>query len=315
MSNQGTGKIPRKSLRSYGGQAVIEGVMMRGANRVAVAVRNPKGEIVVHEEQLNPWIYQGPISQMPFVRGLLTLWDALGIGMRALMWSADVSVGAEKPIFEGNPAMAVVSLSMSAALVFVGPAVGSGILHRILRLRSGFLANILEGGMRLGLVVGYIWLIGQTEQGKRLFSYHGAEHKTINAYEDGAPLTPESVKRYRLEHPRCGTAFLLTVMVMSTLIHSLMGRPPFLLLVLTRVLMLPLIAGVAYEFIRFAAKNMDNPTVRAIVAPNLALQQMTTREPDLEMIEVAIRAMERVLAAEQPSSNGRRVGMTANPTD
>jgi uncharacterized protein YqhQ len=313
MSNQN--RTPQKSLRSYGGQAVLEGVMMRGANRVAVAVRNPKGEIVVHEEELNPWIYQGPISRMPFVRGLLMLWDALGIGMRALMWSADVAMGNEKPVFQGNPAMTVVSLSMSAGMVFVGPALGSGILHRILRLRSGFLANILEGGLRLGMVVGYISLIGQTEQGKRLFAYHGAEHKTINAYEAGAPLTPESVKRYRLEHPRCGTAFLLTVMVISTLVHSLMGRPPFLLLVLTRLLMLPLIAGIAYEFIRFAAKNMDDPTVRAIVAPNLALQRLTTREPDLEMIAVAIRAMERVLAAEQPSPNGRRVGVAANLTE
>src|SRR5205823_6589755 len=128
MSNQN--KTPRKALRSYGGQAVLEGVMMRGANRVAIAVRNPKGEIVVHEEQLNPLIYQGPISQMPFVRGLLTLWDALGIGMRALMWSADVSLGTEKPVFQGNPAMTVMSLGMSAGMVFVGPTVGSGILHR-----------------------------------------------------------------------------------------------------------------------------------------------------------------------------------------
>ncbi len=315
MSNQSAEITPRKRLRSYGGQAVLEGVMMRGANRVAVAVRNPRGEIVVHEEKLNPWLYQGPISQIPFMRGLLTLWDALGIGMRALMWSADVAVGTENPLFEGNPAMAAASLSMSAGLVFVGPAVSSGVLQRVLRLRSGFLTNVLEGGLRLGLVVGYIWLIGQTEQGKRLFAYHGAEHKTINAYEAGAPLTPESVRRYRLEHPRCGTAFLLTVMVMSTLIHSLMGRPPFVLLVLTRLLMLPLIAGIAYEFIRFASKNMDNPTVRAIVAPNLALQRMTTREPDLEMIEVAIRAMERVLAAEEPSPNGRRVGVSANLTE
>jgi uncharacterized protein YqhQ len=289
--------------------------MMRGANRVAVAVRNPKGEIIVHEEQLNPWIYQGPISQMPFVRGLLTLWDALGIGIRALMWSADVSIGADKPVFQGNPAMTVMSLGMSTGMVFVGPALGSGLLRRVLGFRSGFLTNILEGGLRLGLVVGYISLIGQTEQGKRLFAYHGAEHKTINAYEAGAPLTPESVRRYRLEHPRCGTAFLLTVMVMSTLVHSLMGRPPFLLLVLTRLLMLPLIAGIAYEFIRFASKNMNDPTVRAIVAPNLALQRMTTREPDLEMIEVAIRAMERVLAAEEASPNGRRIGAAANVTE
>jgi uncharacterized protein YqhQ len=227
--------------------------------------------------------------------------------MRALMWSADVAIGAEKPIFEGSPVMAAISLSTSAGLVFVSPAVTSNGLARLLRLENSFLTNVLEGALRLGLVVGYIWLIGQTEQGKRLFAYHGAEHKTINAYEAGAPLTPESVRRFRLEHPRCGTAFLLTVMIMSTLIHSLLGRPPFLLLILTRLLLLPLIAGIAYEFIRFASKNMDNPAVRAIVAPNLALQRLTTREPDLAMIEVAIQAMERVLAAEEAAQDGREV--------
>ncbi len=313
MSNQDAGRTEQTRLPSYGGQAVIEGVMMRGANRVAVAVRNPKGEIVVHEEELNPWIYQGPISQLPFVRGLLTLWDALGIGIRALMWSADVSLGAEKPVFQGNPAMTAVSLSMSAGLVFVTPALTSGGLERLLKLNNGFLTNALEGALRLGLVVGYIWFVGQTEQGQRLFAYHGAEHKTINAYEAGAPLTPESVRSFQLEHPRCGTAFLLTVLVISTLFHSVMGRPPFILLVLTRLLMLPLIAGIAYEFIRLAARNMDNPTVRAIVAPNLALQRLTTREPSLEQIEVAIRAMERVLASQTSSSNGRVT--TANAAD
>ncbi len=295
-------QYPARRNLPYGGQAVIEGVMMRGANRVAVAVRNPQGELVVHEESLNPVLYKGPISRLPFVRGLTMLWDALGIGTRALMWSAEVAVGAEQPSFEGSAGMAAISLSMSAGLVFVTPALTSNGLERLLKLNNSVLVNTIEGLLRLGLVVGYIWLIGQTKQGRRLFAYHGAEHKTINAYESGAPLTPESVRHFPLEHPRCGTAFLLTVIVISTLLHSFLGRPPFLLLIMTRLLMLPLIAGVAYEFIRYASANMENPAVRAIVMPNLMLQRLTTREPDLEMIEVAIRAMERVLAGERQAA-------------
>src|SRR5262249_30662991 len=152
------------------------------------------------------------------------LWDALGIGTRALMWSAQVSLGEEKPQFDMSPAMTAMSLSMSAGLVFVSPALASNGLQRLLKLENNLLTNTVEGLLRLGLVAGYIWLVGQTDQGNRLFSYHGAEHKTINAYEAGAPLTPESVKRFPLEHPRCGTAFLLTVIVIGTLLHSLMGR-------------------------------------------------------------------------------------------
>ncbi|MCC7451295.1 MAG: DUF1385 domain-containing protein [Anaerolineae bacterium] len=284
----------RSKPLAYGGQAVIEGVMMRGANRVAVAVRKPNGEIVVHEETLNPTLYRGPISRMPFVRGLLMLWDALGIGMRALMWSAQVAMGQENPTFESPAELGLVSMGMSTALFMATPAVASGWLGRWLGLKHNALTNMLEGMLRLGLVAGYITLIGQTNEGERLFAYHGAEHKTINAYEAGAPLTPESVKRFPLEHPRCGTAFLLTVMVISTLFHALIGRPRFPMLLITRLLMLPLIAGVAYEFIRFASNNMDNPTVRTIVAPNLFFQRLTTREPSLEMLEVAIRAFERV---------------------
>ncbi len=296
MDNQAQYK--RRNL-PYGGQAVIEGVMMRGSRRVAVAVRTPQGKILVHEEKLNPTLYRGPLSRIPFVRGLTMLSDALGLGMRALMWSANVALGDEKPEYEVPTSMAMASVSMSVALMFVAPALTSGGLQRLLKIQNSVLMNAVEGLLRLGLITGYIWLIGQTEQGQRLFAYHGAEHKTINAYESDAPLTPESVRQFPLEHPRCGTAFLLTVLVIGTILHSLMGHPPFLVLLATRLLMLPLIAGIAYEFIKFASANMDNPTVRAIVAPNLLMQRLTTREPDTEMIEVAIRAMERVLAGER----------------
>ncbi len=297
----------RRRLPAYGGQALIEGVMMRGKHKVAVAVRNPKGELVIYEETLNPTLYRGPISEIPFLRGLTMLWDALGIGLRALMWSAEVAVnapGAQQSPFNRplDLKMAAVSLSMSAGMVFLSPAVGSSIVGKVLGIQNKALTTILEGMLRLGLVAGYISLVGQTEQGQRLFAYHGAEHKTVNALEAGAPLTPESVKRFPLEHPRCGTAFLLTVLMISTAIQVLIGRPKLPKLILTRIILLPIVAGIAYEVIRFASSNMNDPLVRAIVAPNLLMQRLTTREPDLEMIQVAIAAMERVLAAEEAAT-------------
>jgi uncharacterized protein YqhQ len=297
----------RPSGMAYGGQALIEGVMMRGRHQVAVAVRNPQGKIVVYEESLNPTIYQGPISQIPFLRGLTGLWDALGIGLRAMIWSAEVAAGVENPQFSKtlDSGLAMTSLSFSAGMVFISPAVASSGLSRLFGLRRGTLATVLEGVLRLGLVTGYIWLIGQTKQGKRLFAYHGAEHKTANALEAGAPLTPESVKQFPLEHPRCGTAFLLTTLMLSTALQVVLGRPSFPKLLLQRLLLVPIVAGIAYEFIKYASKHMDDPTIRAIVAPNLMMQRLTTREPDLEMIQVAITAMERVLAAENLSSESQ----------
>ena len=163
---------------------------------------------------------------------------------------------------------------------------------------QSIIVNLIESLVRLGLLIGYIWLIGRIPDVKRLFGYHGAEHKTINAYEAGAELTPEVVATYPIEHPRCGTAFLLTVVIVSLIVFSLFGRPPFLLLVLSRVLLIPVVAGIAYELLRFTAKHINNPLIRLIVVPNLALQHLTTRQPDLSMIEVAITAFNRVLQAE-----------------
>ncbi|MCC6615773.1 MAG: DUF1385 domain-containing protein [Anaerolineae bacterium] len=297
----------------YGGQAVIEGVMMRGAHKAAIAVRNPSGEIVVHEQPLNPHLYQGRIPKTPFVRGLVGLWDALGLGTRALMWSADVAVSEEEEEISFNGpigfATLAVSLIFGIGLFFVAPTLGASAVGNWLNLSGAdaavstewghFLINVIEGVIRLVLLVGYIWLIGRIPDVKRLFGYHGAEHKTINAYEAGAELTPEIVAQYPIEHPRCGTAFLLTVAVVSVLVFSLLGRPPMLLLILSRVLLIPVIAGIAYEVIRFTARNMHNPLVRAIIVPNLALQHLTTRDPDLTMIEVAITALKRVLVSEQ----------------
>lgn len=288
---------------SYGGQAVIEGVMMRGAHKVAVAVRNPEGKIIIHEEPLNAALYRGRIAKTPFLRGLIGLWDALGLGTRALMWAADVALGEEDGGAFNGPvgyATLLVSLLFGVGLFFVVPTAAASGLESLLGLHDkSFVVNLLEGVVRLALVVGYIWVIGLMPDVKRLFGYHGAEHKTINAYEAGAELTPEIVAQYPIEHPRCGTAFLLTVVVVSVLVFSVLGRPAFIWLVISRILLVPVIAGIAYEYIRFTAKHMSNPIVRTLIIPNLALQHLTTRTPDLTMIEVGIAAFKRVLVSEE----------------
>jgi len=290
---------------SYGGQAVIEGVMMRGQYVAAIAVRNPKGEIVVREVPLNAALYRGRIARWPFVRGLVMLWDALGLGTRALMWSADVALEEEEDVdfsLEGAAGMGlvVVSLAMGIGLFFVLPAAGSALVKDVTGLDSKLAADLVEGVIKLGMLTGYIWAIGHMNDVKRLFGYHGAEHKTINAYEAGAELTPEAVAAFPIEHPRCGTAFLLTLVVLSVLIHIITGRPDTVIgLLLSRIGLILPIAGVAYETIRFTAKHLDNPIIRWIIKPNLALQHLTTRQPDESMLEVGIAALERVLAAER----------------
>jgi len=290
---------------SYGGQAVIEGVMMRGQYVAAIAVRNPKGEIVIKEVPLNAALYRGRIARWPFVRGLVMLWDALGLGTRALMWSADVALEEEEDVdfsLEGAAGMGlvVVSLAMGIGLFFVLPAAGSALVKNVTSLDSKLAADLVEGVIKLGMLTGYIWVIGHMNDVKRLFGYHGAEHKTINAYEAGAELTPENTAAFPIEHPRCGTAFLLTLVVLSVLIHIITGRPDTVIgLLLSRIALILPIAGVAYEVIRFTAKHLDHPIIRWIIKPNLALQHLTTREPDESMLEVGIAALERVLAAER----------------
>lgn len=298
---------------SYGGQAVIEGVMMRGAHSFAVAVRDPEGRIVVHEQPINEALYRGWISKTPFVRGIVGLWDALGLGTRALMWAADVALGEEEDVnFNGPIGFATVafSLVLGVGLFFLLPTSAATGIGTWLGLSTGdggsanigvnsTIINLIEGVIQLTILIAYIWLIGRMQDVKRLFGYHGAEHKTINAYEAGAELTPEVVANYPIEHPRCGTAFLLTVVFVSVLVFSLLGRPPFLLLILSRVLLIPVIAGIAYELLRWTARNIEKPWVRTMIRPNLALQHLTTRQPDLDMIEVAIAAFKRVLLSEK----------------
>jgi uncharacterized protein YqhQ len=284
---------------NYGGQAVMEGVMMRGEREWAVAARDPKGEIVAHHETL-PAAYRSPVLKLPLLRGLISLWDSLGLGMRALLWSSDLALGEEEEVrFTGPLAWGTVavSLALGIGLFFLLPMFLTSLIDRY--IPSGLLSNLIEGGMRLGIFVGYIALIGLWPEIGRVFAYHGAEHKTINAYEAGAPLTPASVAAHSRVHTRCGTGFMLLVLVIFVIIATLMGRPPLLLRLASRIVLIPIVAGISYEIIKFSARNYTRSAlVRAVMAPGLALQQLTTREPEPAMLEVAIRSLQLVLRAE-----------------
>jgi uncharacterized protein YqhQ len=311
----------------------MEGVMMRGQKHMAVAVRGPGGNIILHQEPLNSAIYRHPIMKLPFLRGLVGLWDALGLGMKALMFSANVAIEEEEkaekakaaeqaedspdtpspalPVpgvtaaSEGSTSMGpaawtsiAIALTMMIALFFVLPVLGAGLVTWLVGNDSSVLHNVIEGAIRLALFVGYIWAIGHMPDIKRVFGYHGAEHKTINAYEAGVELTPERVQSFTLLNPRCGTTFLLIVLVLATLLFIVLGKPPFLLMVLSRIVLVPLVAAASYEFIRLMANLYHLPVIRAIMAPGIALQKMTTRQPDLSMIEVGIAALTAVLVAD-----------------
>ncbi|RME49543.1 MAG: DUF1385 domain-containing protein [Chloroflexi bacterium] len=284
---------------NYGGQAVIEGVMMRGSKAMAVAVRRPDGGIEIHSEPLTSRVYTSRLSKLPFVRGLALLWDALGLGIRALLFSADVAIADEEDIeFSGAIAWGTVAVALllGIGIFFVLPLLIVGFLDRW--ITSDLVSNLVEGVIRLAIFLAYIVLVGRMEDIQRVFSYHGAEHKTINAYEDDADLTPASVARYSTLHPRCGTGFLLVVMVVSILVFSLLGRPSLIPRLISRVILIPVIAGISYEVIRFGAKHYSNRLVRTVLYPSLALQRLTTNEPTSDMLEVAICALKRVLIAE-----------------
>lgn len=285
-------------LPTYGGQALIEGVLMRGSHVAAIAMRTPDQQIVVQIEKLGA-IYRSKIARIPFLRGLVLLWDALGLGMRALTTSANMQTGEDEKL-EGASLYLTVGLSLviGVGFFFLAPAWVGQLLERYLNL-SAWWSNIVEGVIRLGLMVGYIWGVGKMPDIARVFAYHGAEHKTINAFEAGAELTPEIVAKYSLEHPRCGTSFLLTLVVFSVLLFSVFGPLPMAWRLISRVLMLPVLAGVAYEYIRWTAARMDKAWVRWIVKPNLALQHLTTREPSLDMLEVAIASFKGMYSEEK----------------
>ncbi|MDD2523069.1 MAG: DUF1385 domain-containing protein [Anaerolineaceae bacterium] len=289
-----------KTLRlpSYGGQAVMEGVLMRGRRNVAMAVRTPSGEIETYQEEL-PNLYRSKWMKIPFIRGIIGLWDSLNLGTRLLMKSANMSSGEDEQI-EGAAltGTVVVSLLLGVGIFFLLPAFLAGLAQKYLGITSWW-SNLLEGVFRLLILVIYLAAMGRVPEIQRVFAYHGAEHKTINAFESGTDLTPEAVARQTLVHPRCGTSFILTLVLLSVLIFSLLGPLPLHWRLISRVLMLPLISGIAYEYIRFAANWMDKSAlVRWLVKPNLWLQKLTTREPSEDMLEVSIKAFNMMLEAE-----------------
>jgi len=282
---------------TYGGQAVIEGVMMRGQKAYAIAMRAPDGKIVVHTEKLAN-LYRSGITKIPFLRGGILLWDALGLGMRALTLSANTQTGEDEKL-EGAPLYLTLGLSLAfgIGLFFLLPAGIGGLAEHYLGW-SSWLNNLVEGLLRLLLLIGYIWGISFMPDVKRVFMYHGAEHKTINAFESGAELTPENVAKYPIEHPRCGTAFLLTLVLLSILVFTALGPMPILWRLVSRILFIPILAGIAIEYIRWTANNLGNPIVKFLIKPNLALQHLTTRTPDLSMLEVAIQSFQSMRKAE-----------------
>lgn len=333
----------------YGGQAVMEGVMMRGRRSAAMAIRRPDGSIYLYEEALNPRLYQNHLFRLPFLRGMLLLWEMLVLGSRLMTLSANIATGAIDPgaltlesktpglkgtntSISGDTADALpenpevppqiggvalgftlfVSLGFAVAVFFLGPLLITGLLHH--QIGEGWLNLTVEGLIRLGLLIGYLYLIGRIPDIQRVFGYHGAEHKAINAMEQGEPLDIPHVRQASRVHTRCGTGFLLLVAVVSILVFALVGSPSLPIKVLSRVLLVPVVAGIAYELMRLGAANYRFRVVRWLFAPGLALQGLTTREPDDGMIECAIAALNRVMRRDELyNKNGREVTNTTLP--
>jgi uncharacterized protein YqhQ len=275
--------------------------MMRGQRYVAVAVRAPSSEIIVKSEELPARLYRSAIARMPFLRGSILLWDTLGLGMRALMFSADVAVG-EEDVKLSRPvawSTAAVGITLGVGLFFVLPVVLTALVQA--SVGSSLMANVLEGLVRVVLLIGYVWAIGLMPDIGRVYMYHGAEHKAINALEGGAPLRPADILPFSIRHPRCGTNFLLIVALLSIAVLAPLGRPEsWLVLIGSRIVFIPVVAGLAYEAIKWGASNIRHPVVAALMAPGLALQGLTTREPDLSQVEVAAAALQEVLRLERP---------------
>jgi uncharacterized protein YqhQ len=309
MSTSGS-STDRRPLRisptTYGGQAVLEGVMMRGRRWAAVAVRAPSKRIVVRSERLPEHLYGGWVSRTPFVRGLTVLWDSLGVGMKALMFSAEVAeqgeeaeqtAGLDKPV---QWAPVALMLLVAVGVFFLLPLGIAGLLE--LAVPNTIVVQLFEGVVRLALLVGYVWAIGFVPEIRRVFMYHGAEHMTIHAFEAGDPLDEEHIGKYSPAHPRCGTAFLLLVVAISIVLFALVPSTDWWVRILSRIVAIPVIAGIAYEVLKFGGAHAEHPLMQLIVAPGLALQALTTRYPEPGMIEVAVASFEEMRRKEAESA-------------
>ena len=282
----------------YGGQALIEGVMIRGVNVVTMAVRHPTGEIVHRVDSL-AITSKSRARQIPFVRGVLVLWEMLTIGTKALLWSASVASEDEEgePEISGLALWSTMALSLvfGISLFFVGPILLTKVLDMVFH-SSPLFSNIIEGIVRLVVFVAYLWLINRVAEIRRVFAYHGAEHMTVHAYENDQPLRVDTIRHFNKAHPRCGTAFLLVVMVVSIIAFALLGDPPLYWRIASRILLIPVITGISYEIIRWSGRNASSSWVQFVTRPSLALQSLTTQWPDDQQIEVAIVAMQRAIA-------------------
>jgi uncharacterized protein YqhQ len=306
-------------MTNVGGQAVLEGVMMRGPGNWAVAVRTPNGEIAHVARPVVSGMARHRVLRLPVIRGVMALGESLAIGFRALAISANYAAQEENGEAGEEGAEPDTELSRGALFFAFAIAIGfalvlfkvtPGLLTELLPIKSGGWFVIVEGLIRVSIFVAYLFLISLLPDLRRVFQYHAAEHKAINAYEAGEPLEPEVVQRYSLIHPRCGTAFLLWVMVLAVFVFAFFGRPAWYWLIVTRIAFLPLIAGIAYELIRFAGKH-QNRVVMTILAPGLWLQRLTTREPTLDQLEVSIRALREVLQLESAVVGDTRVEVMA----
>jgi len=291
---------------NVGGQAVIEGVMMRAPRSMAIAVRRPNGEIVVRKEMVVPLSERYPVVKLPILRGAVALFTSLIIGIKALNFSANEAITEEEKEGEGDSkggelsswAMAgtmAVAFGFGICLFFLFPLYLTKLMTPVIG-DNNIVFNLVDGVIRVIVFLLYIWTISRMSDIQRVFQYHGAEHKSIFAHEAGEELSIENVKKYSRLHPRCGTSFLLIVMLVSIAVFSLIPKLwPFYLKAGSRIVLLPLIAGISYEFLRWSAKNDSNPLVKMIITPGLALQRLTTREPDDAQLEVAIRSLDEAL--------------------
>jgi uncharacterized protein YqhQ len=302
-------------MTTVGGQAVLEGVMMRGPSNWAVAVRKPDGDIVHVNQPISSPMARHRLFRLPIVRGVIALGESLAIGFRALAISANYQAQAEgkegeevaTELTRGQLIFAfAIAIGFAVLLFKVSPA----LITDWIGIQAGWFV-IVEGMIRVTIFVLYLGLISLFPDLRRVFQYHAAEHKAINAYEAGEPLEPEVVQRHSLIHPRCGTAFLLWVMVIAIFVFAFFGRPTWYWLIATRILLLPVIAGIAYELIRFAGKHTDNRILMTLLAPGLWLQRLTTRQPSLDQVEVSIRALKEVLALEGREADARKVEVMA----
>jgi uncharacterized protein YqhQ len=290
-------------MTTVGGQAVLEGVMMRGPSNWSVAVRKPDGEITHVNQPIESPMARHRIWRLPVIRGVVALGESLTIGFRALAISANYAAQQEGE--EGED----VATELTRGQLFFAFAIAIGFAILLFKVSPALITDfigidarwfvIVEGLIRVTMFIAYLALISLLPDLRRVFQYHAAEHKAINAYEAGEPLEPVVVQRFSLIHPRCGTAFLLWVMVIAVFVFAFFGRPAWYWLIATRILLLPLIAGIAYELIRFAGKHQDNPVLMTLLAPGLWLQRLTTREPSLDQLEVSIRALREVLDLER----------------